>query len=533
MLRSTGVTGKLIDASATQLVSLIATRAVSSVEVVEAHIERLEAIASSIGGMSVTRYEEARKEAELADQQIRRDDPSKPLLGLPVTIKDAFSLAGTPSAIGLTHRAAQAQVADEDAPLVQRLRDAGAIVLGKTNVPQLMFSHECRNPLHGRTNNPWDPTRTPGGSSGGEAAVIAAGGSPLGIGSDLGGSIRVPSHFCGIAGLKPTSGRLTKRGNFLTLRGLTTISFQPGPMARRVDDLYLAMRVLTRLPSGEMDYDAAPSEIADFRKIKIRDLRVGVFGEHPFFPVAPPVKDTVDRAARILAQAGADVVPYVPSDFEAAIGCYLSIMSADGGADLRRILRGSEVAPGIGKTLFLSGLPQAVRQPLALLLGRIGQHGWAYALRHSGPRSANIAWQLAHFRRTYTERILREIRDLSLDAILMPPHALPALRHGQASDLILAGCYAFWANLLEMPAATVPVRVIMHDEALSNRVPRRDVVQLAAQKTEEDSVGLPLGVQVVAPHWREDTVLAVSAAIEAACSFRESPEELPSTLQRR
>ena len=159
--------------------------------------------------------------------------------------------------------------AAKDGILVERLRRAGAVILGKTNVPQLMIWHECDNPLYGRTDNPWDLARTPGGSTGGEAAIIAAGGSPLGLGGDLGGSIRVPCHFCGIHGIKPTSrGRLTRVMNCLpvNLIGMEAIQFQPGPMAAGAEDLEVMLRVLAEgLPHESFQPDFSPTPFSPFR----------------------------------------------------------------------------------------------------------------------------------------------------------------------------------------------------------------------------------------------------------------------------
>src|SRR5262245_27966182 len=203
-----------------------------------------------------------------ADERQARGEPLGPLHGVPVTVKECFHLAGTKATIGITSPAYQ-EPAIADGVMVSRLRRAGAIVLGKTNLPQLMIWHECDNPVYGRTNNPWDLGRTPGGSTGGEAAIIAAQGSPLGLGNDLGGSIRVPCHFCGIHGLKPTSFRLTRRGSESTLKGFGAIVTQPGPMARSVDDLWLMLQILADNSDGEDAADVAPTQLADPAKVDV------------------------------------------------------------------------------------------------------------------------------------------------------------------------------------------------------------------------------------------------------------------------
>jgi fatty acid amide hydrolase len=188
----------------------IAAGAITSAELVEAHIRRIEAVNPRLNAVVVTRFEQARAEAAAADEARRRGDPLGPLHGVPITIKECFHVAGTPSTEGVGRFASE--LVAHDAPLVARLRRAGAIVLAKTNVPQLLLMHETDNPVYGRTQNPWDLERGPGGSSGGEGAIVASGGSPLGLGNDIGGSIRFPAHSCGICGIKPTTLRLTNAG---------------------------------------------------------------------------------------------------------------------------------------------------------------------------------------------------------------------------------------------------------------------------------------------------------------------------------
>jgi fatty acid amide hydrolase len=187
--------------SAGKLAALIARGEVSAVEAVEAHIQRIEQVNPKLNAVVVKRYDAARAEAHQADERRARGEPSLPLQGVPITIKEALDLEGTPSTFGSPSRANV--LATQDDTYVARLRQAGAIILGKTNVAQILFYYESDNPLYGRTNNPWNLERTPGGSSGGEAAIIASGGAPLGLGTDIGGSLRVPATLCGIASIKP------------------------------------------------------------------------------------------------------------------------------------------------------------------------------------------------------------------------------------------------------------------------------------------------------------------------------------------
>src|SRR6266568_336883 len=224
-----------------QMAAKLRDRAISPVDLVEAHLRQIEQLDPKLNAFVIVRAEQARDEARLAEAAIQRGDRLGPLHGVPVTVKDSFDLADYPTLCGskfrIGHRAAQ------DATAVARLRAAGAIVLGKTNCPEFLWNYETDNYTTGRTNNPWDLERTPGGSSGGESAAIAAFCSAGGIGSDGGGSIRIPAHFCGIAGLKPTPGRVSAAGHFPVIAHPGGLLGVAGPMARRAQDVRLLFSV--------------------------------------------------------------------------------------------------------------------------------------------------------------------------------------------------------------------------------------------------------------------------------------------------
>lgn len=233
----------LTSCSATELARRIRTRECSAVEVLEAHLDRIEQGNDDVNAIVTVNAEQAQARARAADRALSNGRVWGPLHGVPVTVKDQFATAGLRTTYGLPQYAAF--VPRMDAPLVTRLRRAWAVLLGKTNLPTAAYDWQCQNPAFGRANNPWDPSRTPGGSSGGAAAALAAGFSPLGLGADVGGSIRIPSHFCGVTGLRPTEGALpldgiTPPGRPRTVRHIAVA----GPMARTVEDLQTAWRVL-------------------------------------------------------------------------------------------------------------------------------------------------------------------------------------------------------------------------------------------------------------------------------------------------
>jgi fatty acid amide hydrolase len=298
------------------IANCVASGDLSAREVVEEHIRRIEEVNSRLNAVVVPLFDRARNDAAAADAARSRGEPLGPLHGVPVTIKEQFLVAGTPTTVGLpsrvSHRAAS------DGPLVQRLRQSGAIVLGKTNLSQLLIYHESDNPVYGRTNNPWDPGRTPGGSSGGEAAIVAAGGSPLGLGGDFGGSIRIPAHFSGLHGLRPTAGRLTGLDTPAAVfaKGQEAIVPQPGPLARTVEDLALAMSVLAAPGLEAIDPGVPPVPWPDWTGVSLSGLRVAAYADDGFFRPAPAVRRAVREAAAALRTLGAQVEDWTPRALE-------------------------------------------------------------------------------------------------------------------------------------------------------------------------------------------------------------------------
>ncbi len=498
---------------AAELARRIADGRLSAVEAVETHVARIRQVNDRLNALVVPLLDRACVEAQAADEATRRGEPLGPLHGVPITIKECFHVKGTPATIGLTHRAGR--LSTQDGVLVARLRRAGAIVLGKTNVPQLMILHETDSPVYGRANNPWNLERTPGGSTGGEAAVIAAGGSPLGLGSDLGGSIRIPSHFCGIQGIKPTSRRLSNWSAVRNFRGMEAIWPQPGPMAPRVEDLTLAMRVLcAEGPNEPTDVEVAPAAPPDPEGVHLSQLRVAVWTDDGYFPASPAIRRAVEEAAAALNAKGAVVESFDPPDVDEAMRLYFGLITADGGADLCRLLSGSCTDRRIRRMIRIERCPRLLRPALAGLLRATGQRTLAEVVAASGPRSADGYWRLVDRSARYVRRFMETLRQGGFDAMLCPPHALPAPMHGVADDLLPAASYALLPNLLGVPAGVVSATRVRASEE-GDRTPSRDVVVRKARLVEEKSEGLPVGVQVLAPHWREDTVLAVMGALQS------------------
>ncbi len=259
--------------SAVSMAEQVRQKKLSPIELVEAHLARIERLNPKLNAFVQVDAEGARSQARAADDAVLRGGKVGPLHGVPVSIKSSIEVKGLRCEAGTKLRAGF--VAKQDAPLVSRLRNAGAIILGNTNTPELLMAWETDNLLYGRTNNPWDLSRTPGGSSGGEAAAIASGCSAGGVGSDGGGSIRVPAHFSGICGLKPTPGCIPATGHFPTSVGPFALLGVVGPMARTVADLKVLFEVMQGPDDG--DPSAAPVPVSSLSNGELKKLRIGYF----------------------------------------------------------------------------------------------------------------------------------------------------------------------------------------------------------------------------------------------------------------
>ena len=482
----------LTDLSASELARLIAVRQVSATEAVKAHIRRIEELDGRVNAVVVPMFEEALSEAAKADGMSAQ---GRPLHGVPVTVKECFHVKGTASTIGLDSK--RDHRANEDAELVPRLKAAGAIVVAKTNVPQLLIYVEADNPLYGRTNNPWNLARSPGGSSGGEGAAVAAGYGALGLGTDIGGSVRIPAHFCGVQSLKPTPGKLSLRGTEDELQfSHIAIADAAGPLARTVADLRLAMSVL----------GAAVTETS------VKGLRVGFYVDDGYFPASAAVRRAVDEAGRALDAAGCSVKEFSPPDILEALRVFYGLFTADGAELFKSLMKGSKYDERIKDLMTLGTLPNLLRPAVASLYGMRGQRRVAQLVGWAGKRSKNEAAALVARRDVYRQRFLAALGDI--DVLICPPCSVPAVTHGATRQMGPASvCYTILYNLLGWPAGVVSAtRVKVGEE--KGRATSRDLVEDTARKVDEGSAGLPVGVQVASKPGREDLVLAVMSVLE-------------------
>src|ERR1700687_1219862 len=334
--------------SAREIAAQIRRKDVSPVEVARAHLNRIECLNPKLNAFVDYNPEAVWAQARDCEQSVLRGDELGPLHGVPVSIKSSIDVARHRCEAGTRLRAGY--IAAEDAPLVARLRTAGAVILGVTNTPELLMAWETDNLLYGRTNNPWDLTRTAGGSSGGEAAAIAAGLSVGGVGSDGGGSIREPAHFCGICGLKPTPGRIPSTGHFPKSGGPFALLGVVGPMARTVADLRILFEVMAGWDDGDVrdgDPCSAPVEVREIHDTAVRAVNVGVFEDDGRTPVTKETRSAVGRAGALLSTCGFRVDSFRPEGLDEARQLWWEFFGTAGGMILEPMLRGreSELSP--------------------------------------------------------------------------------------------------------------------------------------------------------------------------------------------
>ena len=447
--------------------ALLELRKISPLELAEEHIRQIEHLNPALNAIIDFDAERVRSQARQAG--------GGELAGLPLTIKSSISVKGHRCEIGSALR--RGSMAEHDAESVTRLRDHGAVFLGATNCPEFLMAYETGNLLYGTTNNPWDLSRSAGGSSGGEAAAIAAGMSAGGLGSDSGGSVREPAHFCGICSLKPTPGRVPGRGHNPPCIGPFSTLGAIGPMGRTIADVSLLFRLLAR--HDPLDPASAP---VGLRPVTIEDAKaiaVGWFEDDGFVPVTDSTRDAVRHAARELEEQGFDVRPFRPAWLEAARELWWKFFVQCGAMFYAPTIRGRE-----------EELSPIFRNFLDIAHSEI-------------PLTAESLLQAWADCDTIRSRLLAEMREVPI--LLTPVCAVPAFRHGEREwkidgatvGYLDAMRYTQWFNVLASPAAVVPVG--------------------------SSPEGLPIGVQVAGRPFEDERVLAVAAAIERAFGYRCPP----------
>ncbi len=465
---------EILTLSGTELARRIRNREISSLDAVDAHVEQIRRVNPVLNAVVCDRFVHARAEARRADEILAAGALDEPPLffGVPCTVKESFALEGMPQTAGLVAR--RSYRATSDATVVERMRSAGAIPLGVTNISELCMWMESDNRVYGRTSNPYDPRRIVGGSSGGEAAIIAAGGSPFGVGSDVGGSIRMPAFFCGVFGHKPSGGLVPNTGQFPVARGSALRMLTTGPICRRAEDLMPLLRLMAG-PDGH-DSECRPAEIGDPDRVDLAGLRVLSVPTNGRIEPSADLSEAQRRAADALAGLGALVKQ---ARFE-ALGNSFMIWGANLALREKRSYR--ELL-GQGKPI------NRLEHLLRLLVGRTPHTlpSLGLAILEDVTRVAPGAVRRALVQ---GERLREEITAaLGADGVMLyPSYPRPAPRHNQPLAQPFFWVYTAIFNALEFPVTQVPLGL--------------------------NAGGLPLGVQVAARHGNDHLTIAVARALE-------------------
>lgn len=457
---------ELIYKSVSELIKLIRKKEISSEELVKACLERIEEVNPKLNAVVQLRAEQALEEAREADSALARNESKGILQGIPMSIKDSLDTAGVITTGGTLGR--KNFVPEKDATVVKRLKEEGAILLGKTNTPELTLSFETYNLVYGRTNNPYDVTRSSGGSSGGAAAIVTSGGTPFDIGSDYGGSIRLPSNFCGVAGIKPTSGRVPRTGHIIPFAAGAADAYQQiGPIARRVEDLSLLLGII----AGPDFQDPAivPMPPVNPDEVDLSTLRVAFYTDNGTMTPTPEIMQRVRDVAKSLEGHVASVEEDRPARMEETWALWQGLHYADGGHGMMEILDKAG-------TSELSPNTRRVREELSASPVEFGRRIREMDLFRS---------QMLGFMENY-------------DLIVCPVNANVAIKHGTLKELYDGFSYTATYNLTGWPGAVV--------------------------RAGTSPEGLPIGVQIVARPWREDVALKVAQFVEANFGGWQAPE---------
>ncbi|NXI30389.1 FAAH1 hydrolase, partial [Sterrhoptilus dennistouni] len=466
-------------------------------------------------------------ECEEQLQEIEQHKDKGLLYGVPVSIKDHIGHKGHLATCGLVQ--CLGTLMEEDSVLVKVLKKQGAIPFAMTNVPQSLFSYECSNPIFGQTLNPLNPQRGPGGSSGGEGALIAGGGSILGIGSDMGGSIRLPSSFCGLCGLKPTAERLRWRGapgfgTSIAQFGCFLLSHPVpcalGPMARDVDSLALCMKALLCQEMFQLDPTVPPIPFNEQVYSSSTPLRVGYYDTDGYFPLPPCMRRAVKETRRALEAAGHQLVLFSPPRVPYAVTeLFLKTFFADGGRAWLDVFTGDIVDPGLKPQVNSCKMPRLVKKLLALLLKPL-QFLLLLKLKEiamiSTCRSVKEMWNHQHEIQVYRSQFISQWKQLQLDVVLCPVLG-PAFTKGYPGKLLTAVSSTMLYNLLNFPAGVVPVSTVTEADEEELKLYKgccNDPWDRTLKQAVSGAVGMPVAVQCVALPWQEELCLRFMKEVE-------------------
>ncbi|KAI0731186.1 amidase signature enzyme [Earliella scabrosa] len=526
-------------ATAREIVQRISKGEWTATDVLDAYIARATLAQDMTNCLTEVLFCEARAQAKALDAEFASTGRLRgPLHGVPVSFKDVFDIQGYDTTMGFSARAHQPCF--EDAEVVALIRQAGGIPFVKTNVAQLVFFFECVNPVWGRSLNPYTRSYSCGGTSGGEAALLAMDGAALGWGSDIGGSLRIPASFCGVYSLKPGWGRISTAGAPGTFAGLEAIRTVAGPMGRSVEDVELGARLVFGKQGTEYDPVPLPYRDPDLPE----RLRFGFYISDNYVKASPANQRAVLEAVDALRRAGHECIEVPVPQAHRALEIFLSLTAADGYKTITADLGSDPVEPGVSSLLLGPWLYGWVRNSVAWVVGRFLKDAkLAGTVRAASAQSVHEFHKLVQQRDEYVRMFYREVWDKhGLDGIIAPVLAIPALPHGSCQYLSGLACATLLYNVVDSPVGTVPVtRVRRTDAATTEWTDPRvgpghgsPVVEgLLYGKADERGIGrggfydadkmagLPVGVQVVGRRWEEEKVVEMMKVLDRALGPRD------------
>lgn len=478
----------------------------SSEQVVQTFIQKIKEVNPSLNAVIYPRFEEAVQEAKQADQDQKSGKTQGKLHGIPLTIKECLDLKGTPSTFGLLRRKNDFPI--ENDPYVQALIDEGAIIIGKTNLSQLLVFLESDNPVYGRTNHPINPAFTCGGSSGGEGSIIAAGGSLAGLGTDLGGSVRIPAAFCGIMGLKPTMhrnydfSRIVEKPNWQMIHSVT------GVLGRHVEDIALLSEIIGSIPNP---FHPIPKPFPDYKKINTKEIKVGYYLSDGLFEPTSEIKRGIQETIQQLKEKGISCKEIKPYHHEIAEGLHTKICSLDGAKLFLENLGGDRPVAQIAPLVTMMRMPIFMIRTLAKILGLLGQKSAGRLGVHFGLKGETME-EVKKRHQEYVQGYEDMMKQENIDVIISPVNSMHAYLHGKSLELSSGGTYTLVHNVTGFPSGVMKVSNVKEE----NIIPRKRTMELAnnvARKTELMSEGLPVSIQITALPWREDLILGMMGEV--------------------
>ncbi|KLO17969.1 amidase signature enzyme [Schizopora paradoxa] len=516
---------------ATEIVRKIQAGEWTARSVVAAFIRQAIRAHEATNCLTEVRFDDALKEAAELDAEFAKTKILKgPLHGVPVSFKDQYDIAGLDSSIGFTQWAYKPQ--SEDALLVKQFKGAGAIIIAKTNVPQTMLSFECCNPLWGRTTNPYSPEHTPGGSSGGEAALLACSGSAIGIGSDTGGSLRIPASYCGIYSLKPGWGRLSMFGAASPSPGAESIPTVAGPMTRSWEDIDLMCRTFFGSPPAEHELQTA----IPYREVTLPEkLKFGYYTSDLMVKASPACKRAVIETVEALKRQGHECVEFESPIMFEAMCLFTGLTSADGYKTLSSHLGPDPREDSLFLVTLGPSVPSFIRGLGCWVASNIlGDKTYATCLDNSRVKSVKEYYKYVAQRDELRRRWYDEVwKRYGLDGIIAPVQASPALPHGATKTLAPLAAGTILYNVIDSPVGVVPVTRVdpakdgLTDEwskgpGLGSKLIESDVYRRKKNLAYDPEAmkGLPVGVQVVGKSWEDEKVVAMMKVVDDALGPR-------------